>query len=277
MITILLLAVLCFFISLPLVTYWQMNRLPKNRPEKYQKQEGKKAVVFAGDSITHGQIGENYIAMLSERLDLHQFNLVNAGINSHLAWNLLQRVDEIIACEPDFITIMIGTNDANAATTEAKAEEYVKSMGLPRIPDKEWYQESLHKIVTSFQKGTHAKIGLISIPPIGEDPEHFAFKISSDYVKSIKEVARSTGVTYIPFYERMLEYLEKQPGNPTYVIEKAIRNMIIACVKRYILRKEWDSIGEATGFQLHIDYLHLNSKGASMVSGLIEDFIKEAL
>ncbi|MBE0526708.1 MAG: SGNH/GDSL hydrolase family protein, partial [Candidatus Thorarchaeota archaeon] len=154
-----------------------MSRLPKNRPEKYQKQGGKKVVVLAGDSITHGQIGENYVAMLSERLYIHKFDLVNAGINSHMAWNLLQRIDEIIACEPDFITIMIGTNDANAVTSEAEAKEYVKRMGLPRMPDQEWYQESLHKIVTTLLERTHAKIGLISIPPIGEIQDHFAFKI----------------------------------------------------------------------------------------------------
>ncbi|MBE0526526.1 MAG: hypothetical protein IH631_06255, partial [Candidatus Thorarchaeota archaeon] len=96
----------------------------------------------------------------------------------------------------------------------------------------------------------------------------------SDHIKSIKEVARSTGVTYLPFYEMMLDYLEKQPGDPTYPIEKAKMGMTIACFKRYILRKDWDSIGESSGFQLHIDYLHLNSRGASMVTGLIEDFIQ---
>ncbi len=253
-----------------------MDRLPKNRPEKYQKQSGKKVVVLAGDSITHGQIGENYVAMLSERLDLNKFDLVNAGINSNLAWNLLQRVDEIIACEPDFITIMIGTNDANAVTTEEEAQEYVKRMELPRIPDQEWYQESLHKIVTALQERTHAKIGLISIPPIGENQDHFAFKISSDHIKSIKNVANSTGVTYLPFHELVVEYLEKQPGNPTYSFEKAKSEMFISCFKRYILRKDWDSIGKTKGFQLHIDYLHLNSKAASIIIDLIEEFIKSS-
>ncbi|MCJ7817719.1 MAG: hypothetical protein MUP60_02610, partial [Candidatus Thorarchaeota archaeon] len=165
--------------------------------------------------------------------------------------------------------------DANAVTSEVESKEYVKRMELPRMPDQEWYQESLHKIVATLQERTHAKIGLISIPPIGEDPEHFAFKISSDHIKSIKEVASSTGVTYLPFYEMMLDCLEKHPGNPTYSIESAKKEMTIACFKRYILRKDWDSIGESSGFQLHIDYLHLNSKGASMVTGLIEDFIQE--
>ena len=259
-----------------IVVFWSMEKLPNNRPAKYQKQKGKKVIVFAGDSITHGQIGENYVAMMSKRLDNEQYDLVNAGINSHLAWNLLQRLDEIVSCNPNFVTILIGTNDANAATSEEEGREYEKRMELPRLPDQEWYQESLHKIVTILQKKTQAKIGLISIPPIGEDTGHFAFKISSDHVNSIKEVAGLTDVTYIPFYEMMIEYLEKHPGNPTYPIEKSIREMTVACFKNYILRKDWDSIGKSKGFQLHIDYLHLNTKSASMLTNLIEEFIKSS-
>ncbi|MGY5858914.1 MAG: GDSL-type esterase/lipase family protein [Candidatus Thorarchaeota archaeon] len=272
------LLILAIVISIPIIlvvfVFVWMNRLPNNRPAKYQKQEGKEVIVFAGDSVTHGKIGENYVEMMSDRLDMDQFDIVNAGINSHLAWNLLQRLDEIINCEPDFVTILIGTNDANAATSEEEANDYVKRMELPRIPDQNWYQETLHKIVTSLQERTHAKIGLISIPPIGEDPDHFAFKISAEHVKTIKDVASVTGVTYLPFNEVMLEYLESHPGNPTYPIEKGIREMSVACFKRYILRKDWDSIGEARGFQLHIDYLHLNTKGASMLTEMIEAFIE---
>ena len=253
-----------------------MNRLPKNRPERYRKVDGKNVVVLAGDSITHGQIGENYVAMLSNQLDSKKFDIVNAGVNSFLAWNLLQRVDEIIDCNPDFVTILIGTNDANAATSEEEGREYEKRMELPRLPDQEWYQESLSKLVTTLLDKTQAKIGLISIPPIGEDPEHSAFNISSEYVNSIKEVSSQTGVTYIPFHEMMVEYLEKHPGLPTYPIEKSIREMTAACFKRYILRRDWNSIGKSRGFQLHIDYLHLNTKAASMVIDLIEEFIKSS-
>ncbi len=265
-----------FSASIVLYCYWQMVRLPKNRPEKYRKLTTKKVIVLAGDSITHGQIGENYVTMLSQRLDKEQFELVNAGVNAHLAWNLLQRVDEIIHCEPDFVTIMIGTNDANAATSKAEAEFYVKSMNLPQMPDQTWYRNVLQEIVTRLQEETAAKIALIAIPPIGEDPDHFAFQLSSDYKKVIEEVASMTGATYLPFHEKILKILKERPGNPTYPFEKSKMGMTIACFKRFILRRDWNSIGEASGFQLHIDYLHLNTKAASMLTDLIEEFIKSS-
>jgi lysophospholipase L1-like esterase len=256
--------------------YWQMMKLPMNRPEKYRKLTTKKVVVLAGDSITHGQVGENYVTMLSQRLDKEQFELVNAGVNSQLAWNLLQRVDEIVNCEPDYVTIMIGTNDANAAASEKEAESYVKRMKLPQLPDQTWFRENLQEIVTELQKRTAAEIALISIPPLGEDPDHLAFRLSSEYCKSMKEVASQTGVTYLPFHEKIIEILKERPGSPEYPFEKARMGMITACFKHYILKKDWDSIGEAAGFQLHIDYLHLNTKGASIVTELVEEFIKTA-
>ncbi|MGY5872810.1 MAG: SGNH/GDSL hydrolase family protein [Candidatus Thorarchaeota archaeon] len=253
--------------------FWQMEKLPKNRPENYQMLIGKKVVVLAGDSITHGQIGANYVSMLEDRLDEKQYTLVNAGNNSHLAWNLLQRVDEIIECEPDYVTIMIGTNDANAATSKAEAEDYANRMELPQIPDDLWYRECLQELVTRLQNSTSANIALISIPPIGEILDHSAFRISSEYIKSIQEVANVTGVAYLPLHERMLGYLRENKAEPTYPFEKTKVGMTIACFKHYILRKDWDTIGRQAGFHLHIDYLHLNTKGASIVAEIIEEFV----
>lgn len=269
-----ILIIVTIVFSLLFYVFWQMERLPGNRPSKYQKQIGKKVVVLAGDSITHGRIGENYVSLLARRLDESKFALVNAGINGQLAWNLLQRVDEIIECEPDFITILIGTNDAGAATSKKEAENYVKRMKLPQTPDDEWFRESLQELVTRLQEKTSAKIALISIPPIGEISDHPAFRISSDYITTIQEVTNVTGVTYLPLHEKMLLYLKEYSGEPTYPFEKAKAGMFIACVKRYLLRREWNTIGQEAGFRLHIDYLHLNTTGAIIVSDLIESFIK---
>jgi len=254
--------------------FLQMERLPRNRPAKYLKPIGKKCVVLAGDSITHGQIGESYVSLLNKNLDQSQFSLVNAGVNSHLAWNLLQRVDEIIACEPDYVTVMIGTNDAYASTSIEEAEGFVKRMKLPQMPDDLWFRENLQELVTRLQNETSANIALISIPPIGEVLDHPAFRISYEYIKSIQEVANVTGVAYLPLHEKMLLFLKEYSGEPTYPFEKEKAGMFIACAKRYLLRREWNAIGQEAGFQLHIDYLHLNTTGAIIVADLIESFVK---
>ncbi|MFW9980993.1 MAG: SGNH/GDSL hydrolase family protein, partial [Candidatus Thorarchaeota archaeon] len=238
-----------------LYVYWQITRLPNNRPERFQGKTSKKVVILAGDSITHGRVGENYVNMLSRRFDQEQYEFVNAGINSQLAWNLLQRIDDIIDCEPDFITILIGTNDANAATFKSEAEKYVKRMKLPQTPNQSWFRENLFEIVSSLKQKTSAHIALVSIPSLGEDPDNFAHKLSTEYSKTIEEVAKMGGVTYLPFHEKMLEVQKETPGNATYPIEKYLTKMIVACCKHYLLGKDWNSIGESYGFHLHIDYL----------------------
>jgi len=68
---------------------------------------------------------------------------VNAGINSQLSYNVLQRIDQVVKCNPDFITILIGTNDAAATLNEKNAARYVKKQNLPRVPHRHWYEENL--------------------------------------------------------------------------------------------------------------------------------------
>ena len=47
-----------------------------------------------------------------------RFKFINAGINSHLAYNLFIRLDKVIKCSPAKITILIGTNDVNSSLSE---------------------------------------------------------------------------------------------------------------------------------------------------------------
>lgn len=38
----------------------------------------------------------------------------SSGPGGGLAWNVLQRIGDIIRCQPDMITLQVGTNDVNA-------------------------------------------------------------------------------------------------------------------------------------------------------------------
>jgi hypothetical protein len=68
--------------------------------------------------------------------------------------------------------LLIGTNDANAATSEKEARSYIKRMGLPQTPNLEWFADTLDRIVRRLQENTEARISLISIPPLGEEKDH---------------------------------------------------------------------------------------------------------
>jgi len=270
-----ILTVIAGIIAYPFV---KSSRLPKNRPSICLKgpptDDDRTVVVLAGDSLTHGLIGFGYVNMLSEELDRARFRLINSGVNAHLAWNLSERLGEIIDCKPSIITVLIGTNDANAATSEKEGRAYVKNMKLPRVPDHDWFQETLQSMINRLQSETSASIALLSIPTIGEVPDHTAFKLSLDYGRTVKEIALKTGVTYLPLQEQMMAYLKENPGSPKYPIERGRVQMLLSIFKHYLFGRSWDSIAENSGFRLHTDYLHLNSISARMVADLIIEFIK---
>ena len=190
--------------------YLQSERPPKNSPSNYLKQQtpgddNRSVVVLMGDSITHGKIGVNYVDMLENQLADEKLEFINAGINSELAWNNLQRIEEVIQCKPNIVTILIGSNDANASMSEDGMKSYVKRMKLPRDPDIEWYRESLMSLVKRLKNETTAKIALLSIPTIGEDSNHPAFERSTKYSGMILDVAQELDIVYLPLHEKMVE------------------------------------------------------------------------
>jgi lysophospholipase L1-like esterase len=264
------------------VYYQSVMKLPPNTPSKYLKQQSgndkqRPVLVLLGDSITHGRIGVNYADMVADQLESRNLEIVNAGINSELAWNALQRLNEVIDCDPDIVTVLIGTNDANATMSKDIMRGYIKSMKLPREPSSEWYRSSLTSIVEDLKIKTKAKIALLSIPTIGEDTNDPAFVRSSDYSLIVKEVAEETDSTYLPLHEEMIEYLHKTHGSAKYPYEKYKIGIIKGIISRYLFRRSWDDIARGSGFTLHVDYLHLNTAGARMVADLISDFIRSTL
>lgn len=262
--------------------YYQSMKLPENAPSKYLKrlpQEDSRAgvVVFMGDSITHGRVGVNYVDMVEKQFEGENLDFINAGINSELAWNNLQRVDEIIQCRPDIVTVLIGTNDANATMAEDTMKSYVRRMKLPRKLDNIWYRESLKSLVSQLKTETNAHIALLSIPTIGEEADHPAFIRSSEYSMIVKEVAEEENVTYLPLHEKMVELLQNSPRKAIYPYEKNYIGIYKVIISRYLLRNSWDYLAEKTGFSLHVDYLHLNTAGARLVAKLISEFIQTVL
>ncbi len=97
----------------------------------------KPVVVCCGDSITHGHIGYDWVGNLRKNDDSKIY--INAGINADLTWNLNQRIDDIIKHNPDYITILIGTNDAiGSQPVKLIQDYYIQTKNLPKVPSIEW-------------------------------------------------------------------------------------------------------------------------------------------
>ena len=232
-----------------------------------------KVVVLVGDSITHGKMGTNYVDLLAEKLDHTHYHLVNAGRNGELAWNVFQRVDEIIECNPDIVTVMIGTNDAKGGLTQKEQKSYMHRMKLPRLPDHLWFRENVISIVENLKRRTNARIALVSIPILSEEFNHPAFIQSRNYSKTIQEIADEMNVNYLPFNEEMIAHLERHSSKSIPPYENVDFGILKSMFKRYLFGRSWDDISQSNGFELLTDHVHLNSKGAEIAARLIEEFI----
>ncbi len=231
-------------------------------------------LVCVGDSITHGRVSDNYVDILSDDLGKKGIYVVNAGINSELAYNVLMRLDSIIACDPTYVTVFIGTNDAHGVLTKEQGEKEVVEMKLPQMPTEQWYRENLTEIVRKLKASTHARIALLSIPPIGEDSGDPAFLVAERYSADIREIAAAEDVSYLPLFETMATYLRDHPHTALpYARGRHTREMYIGIGRHFLLGASFDDISRSNGFVLETDYLHLNATGARMVADLIEGFV----
>jgi|GEM_PF-1480441 lysophospholipase L1-like esterase len=229
-------------------------------------------VVCLGDSITQGVVSVDYVAALQETFK-GRLILVNSGVNGNLAFNLLQRLhQDCLEYDPDFITILIGTNDVNAATGGPKAlRSYQRFQGLAAMPDEAFYLENLRAVLEGIEKGTRARVALLSLPVIGEDPASPANALARRYSARIKELAAEHGFAYLPLNETQNAYLAARPAPP-----RPSRAAFLL-TPSLMLSKGFDRIARLRGRELTYDGLHETTKGADMILSLIWAWLEKEL
>ena len=116
--------------------------------------------------------------MLAERMKGNDITVTGAGVNGDCSYNLLQRLDQIIAQRSDAVTVLIGSNDAWSTLSDANARKIVKRKNLPAAPTLSQYRENLAAIVARLRAKTDAQIALVSLPVLGQDLDSPAARAS---------------------------------------------------------------------------------------------------
>jgi acyl-CoA thioesterase I len=231
----------------------------------------RKVLVCAGDSITHGRGSADYVGSLKHRLRTNDFQVFNAGVGGDLAWNLLQRIDHVIARRPDVVVVLIGTNDVNATVNPAVGTYLRLSKRLPRMPTLDWYVECVGQILSRLQNETSARLAVLDIPMIGEDLESAMNGRVDKYNEVLRQVASSRGVTCLPLHDRLISLLPAGHQPPPY---RGRLNVVASAVVRHrLLRQSWDSVAAHNGLAVLTDHIHLSDRGAGVVADLIEQFL----
>jgi lysophospholipase L1-like esterase len=234
-------------------------------------------VSCVGASLTEGTVSANYVDMLAERQALGEFDFRNHGVNGELAVNVLQRLDDVIAEHPEFVTILVGTNDANSTLSDRNFAYYREVHGISERPTAESYEQALRDIVTRLQDKTNARVALISLAPIGEDPEFEGFRRIAQYNEIMRRVAESSGVDYLPAYEKMVDYLREHEYDraampPRLAYREGLHNIGTATAL-HAAGMSWNDVARRHGLLLLTDTIHLNETGAGIIADLIEGWL----
>jgi acyl-CoA thioesterase-1 len=225
-------------------------------------------VVNAGDSLTQGTFSVDYVGLLRQHLQSEGFEFVNAGVNGATSSDVLKRSREILACKPNAITILIGTNDVHAYLDAEQEHSHVSLSDSIAS-----YHHNLQSLVSLLQSGATPRIALLSIPPVGQDLRSPANQVVEQYNEVVRQISEQNHVSYLPLYENargaIAEFHEgsRNVAGPSRDLSRNV------AIRRFFLWQNWDRISERNGFAIHTDAIHLNSRGAQLISDLIERWL----
>ena len=272
-----LLILLCFLGIYIFLRRKITNHIPTSFPNNEKRKSldpNKKIVVCFGDSNTHGNVSYDWVSDLSA--ELPTFQIFNAGLNSDLSFSLLKRLEDVILCKPDFITIMIGTNDINASYSNKSLKRYVSTGKIltSEIPSIISFEKNIKEIVKKFQKETNAKIAIMTLPLMGEDLNSQINKIADSYSLTIEKIADQSKISCLKIRKDQKEYLLKNPSHTPYRFEQYFMLLNKSVIFHYIFGLSWDGISKKHKTQLSPDFLHQNSIAGKMIKDQVLNWIK---
>jgi lysophospholipase L1-like esterase len=233
-------------------------------------------VSCVGDSITRAQHSVDYLSLLGVRHRPGEVSTRRFGVNRDFAYNLLQRLDEVVAAPADVITVLIGTNDARASLPGYPVDKVMRTKHLPTRPSAAWFQECLESVVERLSSETDATIGLLSLPVLGQDPTAAPARASREYSRMIAEIAQRRGVAYLPLHERQIEELHR--ANPAKIPyeELTVAGYLGTVLQRKLLRRSLDTLSRRRGLLLTTDHIHQNGRGAALIAEVIDASLLQA-
>lgn len=251
-------------------------------PREYFKRpkltRGKLRLVCLGDSITAGTASSDYCGIV--RADLAKksnetADVVNAGVNGHCAWNMLQRVDDVVRCDPTHVFVLAGTNDVKGAYNESWGATSVTTHSLPEAPSIGGFERDLGTLLTSLKMRTGAKVAVATLPPMGEHLDSGANSMVTTANAIVERLAEEAGCQVLPLHSKLLEHLEACPPakKPLQAFEDWPTNSKLAVAQAYLLGRSWDCCGARLGMRVMSDGLHLNDVGGKIVAALVGDWL----
>jgi lysophospholipase L1-like esterase len=230
-------------------------------------------VVCAGDSTTHGKASGDWVGLLHDQLGSTGHLVVNAGQSGALSCTLLRDLDDVVAAQPDVVTVMIGTNDVMATTSEEWRASYQRQEP-PETPTIETYRRWVDEIVRRLLAETTARVALLQVPPISEQVDSSFNQRVDAFNDVVRDVAAEHGVAVVPVNARLKQMIAASSTAPPF--DGTTREIRSALLQRFLLRRRWDAISARAGRVVLTDNIHLNDRAAGEIAALVRSFVEDA-
>jgi len=161
------------------------------------KKEGKKVIMFYGNSLTAGyrlEENESFPSIIEDIIDSLKmdYSVVNAGLSGDTSYDGLKRLDWVLNTKVDVFVLELGANDM--------------LRGLPLENTRENLSNIVSKVKSKYPEAKVVLCAMAGAPNMGAD-------YVREFEKIYKDIAAKDRLTMIPFF------LEGVAGNPDLLLQ----------------------------------------------------------
>jgi len=230
-------------------------------------------LVCLGDSITQGHIGYAYVDQLRARFPT--VRIINAGIDGDTTLNLWHRIErDVLAHQPDVVTIMVGLNDFGTEFGEPLSQAYYRL--LKKVPIRigiATYAALYRAIVARLQRAG-CRVVLLTPTTLGELPDTAGQAILDGYADVVRTVATSFAV---PLADVRAAFVREMRAHPRVGHEYHLWMVPYDQWRIRYLGRSYAQIAEQRGQRLLVDGVHLNLAGATLVAEVVAPVVQPLL
>ena len=219
-------------------------------------------IAFLGNSLVEGSYGGNFVAQVAARLPRH--TVINAGQNGNTILNLLARLDDLLAQEPDIVFVFCGGNDAISFSQAETQRYYERVMKVPSgvvTPDQ--FRTGFRDLLTRIQAAQAVTyVGLIPLehnPTVAEAMQH--------YNGIAAEVCKALNVQTLDLMTVL---------SPAHIPERPpLSQKTINLIGQRVTSgwKDYAAEHERGGYTYSFDGLHLTPETAERVAEMVVEFL----
>jgi lysophospholipase L1-like esterase len=221
-------------------------------------------IVFLGDSLTWGRYGGDFVAEIAQRLPEHE--IINSGESGNTSLSLLNRLDDVLALEPDGIFVMVGGNDA-ISYSQPETRRYYQQ--VQKIPDgiitPELFSRTYRELLTQIQ--LNYIMTWVGLAPKEYNPA--VVEAAEQFNALAREIAESLNIAVLDFMPHF---------KPEHIPDRSPLNLATINLIGKRANSGWSDYESARAegdYTYSFDGLHITPESAPRFADLIIEFLRQ--